>query len=48
MRLYIPQPAVFNGQWQQPPLQRVAAGQATAQETPAVKVTPETYIRAEV
>jgi hypothetical protein len=23
MRLYIPQPAVFNGQWQQPPLQRI-------------------------
>ena len=47
MRLYIPKPAVFNGQWQQPPLQRVAAVQATAPETPAVKVTPETYIRAE-
>jgi hypothetical protein len=24
MRIYIPQPAVFNGQWQPPPLQRVA------------------------
>jgi len=23
MRLYIPKPAVFNGQWQQPPLQRI-------------------------
>jgi hypothetical protein len=45
MRLYIPQPAVFSGQWKQPPLQRVAG--ATAQYTPAVKVTPETYIRAE-
>ena len=32
MRIYIPQPAVFNGQWQQPPLQRVAAVQATAPE----------------
>ena len=47
MRIYMPKPAVFNGQWQQPPLQRVAAVQAKAQETTAVKVTPETYIRAE-
>jgi hypothetical protein len=28
MRLYIPQPTMFNGQWRQPPLQRLAAGQA--------------------
>jgi hypothetical protein len=47
MRIYIPQPAVFNGQWQQPPLQRLAAIQSTAEDTPAVKVTPETYMRAE-
>ena len=37
MRIYIPKPAVSNGQWQQPPLQRVAAVQATAQETPAAE-----------
>jgi hypothetical protein len=47
MRIYIPQPAVFSGQWKQPPLQRVAAVQAKAHVTPALKVTPETYIRAE-
>jgi hypothetical protein len=28
MRIYIPRPAVYNGQWQQPPLQRLAGGQA--------------------
>jgi hypothetical protein len=47
MRIYIPQPVAFSGQWKQPPLQRMAAVQSTAQDTPAVKVTPETYIRAE-
>jgi hypothetical protein len=29
MRLYIPKPALFSGQWKQPPLQRLAAVQAT-------------------
>jgi hypothetical protein len=28
MRIYIPQPAVYEGRWNQPPLQRLAAGQA--------------------
>jgi hypothetical protein len=28
LRIYMPQPAVYNGQWQQPPLQRLAGGQA--------------------
>jgi hypothetical protein len=30
MRIYIPQPAVYEGRWNQPPLQRIAAGQAQA------------------
>jgi hypothetical protein len=47
MRIYMPRPAVYEGRWKQPSLQRVAAVQATASEAPAVKVTPETYIRAE-
>jgi hypothetical protein len=47
MRIYIPHPAVYEGRWKQPPLQRLAAVKATARETPAVQVMPETYIRAE-
>jgi hypothetical protein len=47
LRIYIPQPAVFNGQWRQPPLQRVEAQPTTAAKTPAAQVTPETYVRAE-
>jgi hypothetical protein len=30
MRIYIPQPAVYEGRWNQPPLQGIAAGQAQA------------------
>lgn len=47
LRLYIPKPAVYEGKWKQPPLQRTDTVEKTAQQTSVQKVTPETYIRAE-
>ena len=45
LRLYWPKPEALDGQWKQPPLKPQAAAKPAAGGT--VKVTPETYIRAE-
>ena len=47
LRLYLAQSEALEGKWSPPPLKRMG-GQAGDQATSPVKVTPETYIRAEI
>ena len=45
LRIYVPKPEAYNGQWKLPKLKRVQ--QTRHQPAAGVPVTPETYIRAE-